>query len=576
MTAILHDEPPDAATLGLLVPAELGRIVRQCLAKSPNQRLQSARDLALALRATASDGALHRPPAAHPSARLRAGIAAITVLIGVGSASVYLLTKGSNHSTVSNPGAEAKASVRDQSIHSVAVLPFENAGGDPKTEFLSDGVADQIIDSLSQVRRRDLKVRPFTSVSRYKGQKPEVATVARDLNVQVVVTGTLHQSGDDLSIRIALVDAQEDSHLWGQHYQGKLGGILDLQDMIARDVASNLRLRLSGEEEKRLTNRYTDDPQAYLLYREAIYHFNKFTEKGLTTAIEYCEQAIQQDRKYVLAYAALGRCYILLGNLYRGPKNTYLEAKKYVDQALEIDEDLPDAHSALVAIYLGYWNWEGAEREASRALALDPNVLLTRNIYGFCLAAKGRLFEALASIRRGQELDPLAAPRRNELAMCYNWMRQYDEAIAEAQRALTLNPSFPLAYAELGLSHVQKKMYDEAIAELQVALDRGQSHPRVRGMLGYAYAAAGKREKAQTVLEQLKFEAISRKKYGFAFPIARIHAALGERDLAFAWLRKSCDERDGLVAWLRVDPTMDNLRPDPRFAQLLKDMGLPP
>jgi superkiller protein 3 len=220
------------------------------------------------------------------------------------------------------------------------------------------------------------------------------------------------------------------------------------------------------------------------------------------------------------------------------------------------------------------WNWSEAERELNQATAIDPNVMLTWYLLGFCQAAHDRLPEALASIQRSQALDPLAAPRRNELAMCYNWMRRHDDAIAEAQKALELDRDFPLAYAELGLAHVQQGMCDKAIAELNETLDRGYQHPRVKGMLGYAYAAAGQRAEAQKVL--LALETLAPKRFGFAFPIARIYAAQGEKDEAFKWLQKACDERDSLAIWLKVDPTLDNLRKDLRFAQMLEDMRLPP
>jgi len=534
MTAILHDEPPGLPDSGTHIPAELSRLIRQCLAKNPSQRLNSARDLALGLRAAASDPRLQPPTA-----------------------------RRSSHCIV-----EASA------VEAIAVLPFENVGGDPKTEFLSDGLADHLIISLSQMRRHGLKVRPFSSVSRYKRRLMDVPTIGRELNVQDVVTGALHQSGDDLWISVALVDAREDNHLWGKRYQAKLGGILDLQDQIARDVAANLSLRLTGEEEQRLTKRYTEDPEAYLLYREAHYHWNKFTEEGLSTAIEYCQRALKHDPNYALAYVGLAQCYVLLGNLYRGPRETFADARRCAEKALEIDDSLQAAHTFLGAVYLFHdWNWASAAVELKMGTGLNAHTS-SLTLYGFCLAALGRLPEALDTLRRGQELEPLAPAHRIGLAMAYNWLRQYEQAIAEAQKAFDLDPNFPLAYAELGLAYVQTGMTDEAIVKLQRALDLGQKHPSVKGMLGYAYAAAGKRPEALKVVEELA--AISPGRFGFALPIARIFAALGETDQAFEWLRKACNERTPFVIWLKVDPTMDNLRSDPRFTQVLKHMGLPP
>ena len=393
----------------------------------------------------------------------------------------------------------------------------------------------------------------------------------------MIVTGKLHQQGDDLTISVALVDVREHSQLWGNRYQGKLSGILDMQDKIARDVAANLRLRLSGEEDQRLTKRDTADPEAYLLYREAMHHFNRFTEEGLEKGIEYCQRAIKKDPNYALAYFGLGRCHSLLGAIHRGPRSTNAaEARKYFAEALKIDGTLADAHSWLAGGYMGLdWDWRAAERELKRAFELSAGESSgdTFLFQGFYEAANGRPAEALANIRRAQELDPLAAPRRYELAMANNWLRQYDQAIAEAERALELEPNFPLAYAELGSALVQKELPEEAIARLNKAVSLGQKHPRVRGMLGYAYAMAGKKNESQKLLAELKGQSEGR--FGFALSIARIHAALGEKDQAFEWLRKACVERDPVVIWLKVDPTLDSLRSDPRFAQVLRDMGLP-
>jgi tetratricopeptide (TPR) repeat protein len=228
------------------------------------------------------------------------------------------------------------------------------------------------------------------------------------------------------------------------------------------------------------------------------------------------------------------------------------------------------------------WNWEAGERELKRAMAIDPNVFVTWNIYGFWWAAHGRLPEALANVRKGQELDPLSAPRRFELAMCYNWMRDYDHAIAEAQKALALDPNLVRAYGELGLALTQKSLapnqkplFDEALAALEKAVELGKGQPRMLGLLGYGYVTAGKKAEAQKVLEDLQRPA-QQSRYGSTLALARIYAASGQKDQALKWLRKACDERESQVIFLKVDPTLDNLRSDTRFTQILKDMGLPP
>jgi TolB-like protein/Flp pilus assembly protein TadD len=569
MTEILHAEPPAPGASGLRVPTELARIIARCLAKSASQRLRSARDLALSLRTTAGDHAL--PARAGARGRSWVAIAAVAavLVIGVASAVMYYLRGRSS------PATPDSATAKLGTVEALAVLPFESIGGDLKTEYLSDGIADQIINCLHELRRPDLKIRPFTSVSRYKKGKADPSTIAQELNVGMVVTGTVRQQGDDLLINVELVDARQDNRIWGGRYMAKLGAILDVQDQIAREVAANLRLRLSGEEEQRLTRRGTQSPQAYLFYREAMYHFNKRDEKSLMAAVDYCQRALAQDPHYALAHDALARTYFALGNFYQGPRKVYPEAKKHVDMALQLDEHLADAHSTLAALYLfDDWNWDAAERELKQALALDANVPRTWNNLGFCRAAKGRLPEALADIERAQEVEPLAPLRRNDLAMCYNWLRRYDDAISEARKALELEPRFAFFHSELGLSYIEKKMYAQAIAQLQQEIDHEPGRLRASGLLGCAYAKAGRLAEAHRVLDALVRNAPTR--FGSAFAIARIHAALDEKDQAFAWLQRACDERDPLVIWLKVDLTVDALRADPRFASLLRNMGLPP
>jgi tetratricopeptide (TPR) repeat protein len=470
-------------------------------------------------------------------------------------------------------GLSDKTAERKQGIQSVAVLPFQNLSGDQNLEYLSDGVADQIINNLSQVRPRDLRIRPFTSVSRYKGKDPDVPACARELNVQMIVTGKLLWQGDIVSISVAVVDVEEDNQFWGDTYRGTIASILDLQDQIARDVAAKLRLRLTGEEEQRLTRRYTDDPDAYLLYREALYHFYKFTREELEAGIESGKKAIQRDPNYALAYAAVARCCVLQGTLFEGPRKTFSEARRYLDEALRLDPNLPDAHSALGAIHLFEdWNWAEAERELHLAIHLDPNVILTRNILGFCQAAQGHLDEALDSMQRGQERDPLAAGRWNELAMCYNAMGRCDEAVAAAKRAIELDPNFFLAYSEWGTALSQTNQHDEAIRVLKMAVDRGKGHPRMRGLLGCAYVKAGKEAEARAELDAL----LSDSRFGSALGKARIYGTLGEKGQAFEWLHKACDERDSRVIWLKTDPALHTLRAEARFVELLKIMSLPP
>lgn len=569
LAAILHNDPLELVDSGKNVPLELSRLVKRCLEKRPDARCQSAPDVALALRAILSDSSFSMSNAVIAGGvRMSVMFWLLTacVLLGMATMAAFLIVP-----SFRNGQAGSQTSMTGLAFSSLAILPLDNVTGDSQGEPLCEGLAEHLSGRLSQVH--ELKVRPITSTVHYRGQSANAKTVGRELDVHAVVSGRLRQEGETLVISLELVDARDNSLVWSNQYKGNRQQILDLQDQLARDLAGQLGLKLTGDEEQRLTRRYTADPEAYLFYREAIFHLNKFTPEGLATAIEYCQRAIKKDPKYALAHAALARCHILQGTTYRGLRETFPEARKHVDLALKIDGSLPEAHTAGGVIYLFYeWNWPAAEREFKQALASDANVVSTRNMYGFWLAAMDRLPEALASIRLGQELDPLAAPRSNEVAMCYNWMRKYDQAMNEARQTLKMDPNFFLAYRELGLALTQSGRFEEAIAELHKGLNVSKRHTRILGQLGYAYAMAGQESAAQEVLEELKESAELR--FGSSFALAQTYAALGELDDAFQWLQKACDERDSMVIWIKVHSNFDNLRSDPRFDVILQEMNL--
>jgi serine/threonine-protein kinase len=474
-------------------------------------------------------------------------------------------------------GLADKAAARDQAIHSVAVLPFQNDTGDPKNEFLSQEIPDEIIHSLSRMRRKDLIVRPLSSVARYQGKAVDSNTVRQELKVQTIVRGSLLQAGDKLSISVSVEDVQQQKELWGRTY-GKPGEtIQDLRDRIARDVVAELRLQLTGDEEQRLTKRYTKNQEAYRLYLEATYYFNKVTPTGMDISIDLCRKALKEDPNYALAYLGLGRCYIILGAIYRGwrDKDYYTEAEKNLKRALDIDDTLAIAHSGLGMLYMYHdWNWKAAERELKLGADLDPDSSATQGLYGHYLAAVDRLDLALPLFRRACELDPFNSNDARALAKCHNWLHDHDKAIKEATRALRLDPNHPFAHMELAEAYVLNRMPEKAIDHLRDALKRGQQTPQVRGMLGYALAADGKKVEAQKVLDELK--ELASDHFGFAYLIACIYAALGDKDQAFVWLRTACDAREFRVIWIKVDPMMDNLRKQPKFAEILKEMRLPP
>src|SRR5262245_1358565 len=566
MTAILHEEPLDLRDSGKSAPSELNRIIQHCLEKSADQRFHSARDLAFALRAVEGDpSAANRYSDAAKMAGKRLALWVLTAcaLLGmVGLTAMFALLPQLLGGRIASQASNKSA------FDSVAILPLANVTGDQEREALCEGLAEQVSSSLSQVGQ--IKVRPITSTMHYRGKAVDAKTVGRDLNVQAVVSGRLRQDGESLVIALELVDARDNSLVWSKQYKGSRQSILDLQDGIARDLAGKLGLRMTSEADQLLTKRYTEDPDAYILYREGIYHRNKYRLDGLKTGIEYFERAIKKDPNYALAHAGLGGCYLRLGNLYLGPKTTYAQAKQCFDKALGIENSLAEAHAGLGGAYLFNWEWSSAERELKHAIALDSN-FPTQGVYGYFLAATGRLTEAVAVLQRAQQLDPLAAPQIAQIARCHIWMGRYDEAIADAKRALEQDPKFFLSSGDLGLAYSLKGMHEQAVAELQKAIDLSNGHPRIRGLLGFAYARAGQTAEARRELELL--ERIP-EDYGAAAAIARIYTALDEKDRAFEWLQKAIDERDSGIMFLKVDPVFASLRSDQRLDAILQEMGL--
>ncbi|MFL5245350.1 MAG: protein kinase domain-containing protein [Gemmataceae bacterium] len=568
MTAILHDEPPELADSDPQIPAALSRLIHHCLAKNPNQRVQSARDLALSLRSTASDPGLHRPPSANRRFSFIIGMVAASLLIGGIGTAAYLLTQNGNRSEIGNPPEETKA------IEAVAVLPFENVGDDPKTEHLGEGIPDTIIHGLSRLRLRDLKVQSLTAVGRYKGRKPDLGEIRRDLSVGAVVVGRLQQREDSLSVSVSLIDVRDGSELWGKQYDGKLNDILALQDEIAKDIAANLRLHLTGEEERRLTKRDTEKPEAYQLYLQGRYFWNKRTAEGMKKGIDYFRRAIEIDRTYALAYAGLADSYYLLA-LYGfvPPREAMPQAKESALKALEIDDKLPEAHATLGAISHRYdWNWAEAERRYKRAIELNPNYSTAHFWYAIYLAERKRFDSAKAESQRAQELDPLSPMASTMLGWSFYIARQYDPSIEQYKKALEIDPYFWVAHHYLARAYFQKRMYEEAIAELQKANTLSPSTPWVIAELGYAQAVSGNRKEAQAALDDLNN--LAKGRYVPAFLFALVYSGLGEKDRAFAWMEKAYENRCLVFAFLEIEPMLDGLRSDPRVKQLMSRVGL--
>jgi TolB-like protein/Tfp pilus assembly protein PilF len=438
-------------------------------------------------------------------------------------------------------------------------------------EYLSDGIADTLINSLSQLRR--LRVVPRSLTFRYKGREIDPQRVGSELDARAVLTGRVMQRGDTLLIGTELMDVAKLSQLWGAQYNRKMADIFALQEEIAREITEKLRLQLTGEEKKRLTKRATGNKEAYQLYLKGRYWLGKRTPEGFGKAIECFQQAIANDPTYALAYSGLADCYCWLPGLaFVPPKEAYPRAKEAALKALQIDDTLAEAHASLAQVNVSQdWDWSGGEREFQRAIALNPDYAMAHFWYGWTLVNTGRVEESLTEMKRALELDPLSLEINWFLGAAFYFSRQYDQAIEQCRRTLELEPNFFPPRTFLGVAYVQKSMYKEGIAELEKAVAISHSNMSL-SFLGYGYAAAGRRLEAQKVLDQLN--EISKEKYVSAFHRAIVCAGLGEKDQAFEWLEKAYEEHFIIV--IKVYPAFDPLRSDPRYQNLLRRMNLQP
>jgi TolB-like protein/DNA-binding winged helix-turn-helix (wHTH) protein/Flp pilus assembly protein TadD len=486
----------------------------------------------------------------------------ILAILAVGGVELYWLAR--------------RDKVTGRLIDSVAVLPFANASANPDAEYLSDGITESLINSLSQLPR--LRVLARSTVFRYKGKEVDPQQVGHGLDVRAAVTGRVRQRGDTLIIAAELIDVEKGVQLWGGHYRRKLADIFATQEEISQEISEKLRLRLTGEEQNRLTKRHTEDPAAYQAYLKGRYFWNKRTGVGLKKGIEYFNQAIEKDPGYALAYAGLADCYDLL-NFYIDlpPSEALPRAKAAAIRALEMDDTLAEAHTSLAyARFLYYWDWPGAESEFKRAIELNPNYPTAHQWYAYYLAGMGRCEEATAVNLRAQELDPLSLMINTGVGVVFYYARQYDRAIEPLRKTLELNSNFPHAHRALGDTYREKGMFGEAIAELQKAVTLLSGGNReYLGRLGNTYAVSGQRGEALRVLGQLR----ELSQVGYVSPVsfALVYIGLGEKDQAFAWLEKAYEERSTLLTQrIKVDPIYDSLRSDPRFQDLLRHMKLAP
>ena len=605
ISLILQKEPAPLTRYAREVPAELERIVNKALTKNCEERYQSAKDLLIDLRnlkrklevdaeidrtlspklrgiplavstgsdqtapetrsgaAAATASAAHTPSSAEfifsgiKQHKLAVAWALLLIVVGVGLA---LLLRARNTS-----GA----------IESIAVLPFENKSGNADEEYLSDGLAESLIYRLSQLP--NLKVTPTSVAFRYKGKQVDTIKAGNDLGVSAVLLGRITQRGDNLTISAELVDVRYNKLLWGEQYDRKMSDLLATQREIAREIVENLRLKVSGEE-KGLAKHYTENNEAYQLYLKGRFYWNKRNEDAMQKSLGYFQQAIEKDPSFALAYSGLADAYILMGAADASGAMSAHEAlpkaKTAALKALEIDETLAEPHVSLAHVKYYYdRDWTAAEREYKRAIELNPNYAIAHQWYAIYLMSVGRFDEALAQAKRAQELDPLSLPINMTLGWVLLNARQYDQSVEQLSKTLEMDPGFILAHHRLGLVYEQQGKYDKAIEEFRQVVNLSPGKPLGIAALAHAYALAGKRAEAEKGLAELR--ELSGRRFVSDASIAMVYIALGDKEQAFAWLEKADKARDALLARLKVDPRYDSLRSDPRFADLVRRVGLP-
>ncbi len=564
--AILNRAPTTPGRVNPDLAAPLEQIINKALEKDRKLRYQSAADLRADLQRLKRDTESARVSAVGPAVapqiqpwwrtKMGLGLTAAALATLLALASYIVLLRG-----------------RGEAIDSVAVLPFVNTSADPNTEYLSDGITESLINNLS--RLPELRVMARSTVFRFKGSKEfDVQKVGRDLNVRAVLLGRVLQRGDTLIVGTELVDVGSGSQLWGEQYNRKFSDILAVQEAIAREISDKLRLKLTPEEKRRLAKRYTENTQAYQLYLQGRYYWNKRTEEAFTRAIEYFQQAIEKDPNYALAHAGLADCYALPG-LPLPPSERMTRAKAAATRALGIDDSIAEAHTSLAYVKHRYdWDFPAAEWEFKRAIQLNPNYATAHQWYAFYLATMGRVDEAIAEARLALQLDPLSLVMNSALGRIYHFARQYDKASEQFRKTLEMDSNFAAAHFDLAQTYVVTGRFAEAIAEYQKALAITGRNPSLVSQLGYIYARAGQKAEAMKILNDLKER--SRQAYVPLSDFAFIYMGLGDKDQAFARLNQAYEARENPLVFLKAEPSFDPLRSDPRFHDLLRRIGLPP
>jgi serine/threonine protein kinase/tetratricopeptide (TPR) repeat protein len=552
---ILQEEPLSLAAVPG-VPDWLAELVSQLLRKNPDERPQSASDVLERLSEAPINLASPKVSPSYSRKRFVLLAALIGLMTAAGAAGFYLYPR--------------RASANK--VKSLVILPFVNATANPDAEYLSDGLAEGLINSLSQIP--ELRVIARATAFRYKGKELDFSTLGHQLSVDGVLSGRVQQVANTLVIQADLVDTGTGAQLWGEQYSRPLTEVLRIQEEITRAIAEKLRPRLTPEIHNRVTRRYTDNSDAYQLYLRGRFFFSKYTRSGFIKSREYFQQAIELDPNYALAYSGLADSYELREYTNEPANEVVPQARRAALKALALDDQLAEAHVSLGLVSMGEWDWSTTEKEYKRAIELSPNYSRAHHNYGVYLAAMGRFEAALDEYKVAQRLDPANPVTAGNIGINSCLLGQYERGVAALKDALALDPNFVPAYANLASCYLRQKMYPEAIAALREVPASNAHNPRILGALGYAHAVSGNRDDALGIVEELKIAAETND--DAPIRLAWVFIGLDDKEHAFEWLEKAYQRRAVLIRNLKTDFVFDPLRGDPRFKDLLRRVGLPP
>jgi len=559
--AILTRPPVSVRSINPDIPPRLEQIVDKALHKDRDQRYQHAANLLADLQQLQRNTDFNRTDRK----------------VDTESVPIQTLSLRSTEKPSSQTSTVRTTSLRParppKVIGSLAVFPFENVSRDPENEYLSDGIPGSLINILATIPR--LRVIAQSTVFRYKGRQIDPQAVGRELNVRAVLTGRMMQSGGSLRIGTELVDVATGAQLWGAQFDRKPGDIFVIQDEISNEISGKLRLQLTRAEKKRLVKRHTEDAEAYRLYLQGRHHWNRWTEESFYKALGHFQQAVDKDSSYALAYAGLADSYVLLGwNSYLPPKDAFPKGKAAAMTALQLDPGLGEAHTSLAAVLWLYdWRWPEAHAEFKRSLQLSPAYPTANHWHAEYVMTMGRQVEAIAKMKNSQELDPLSLIINVAIGWASYMARRYDEAIEQLRRTAELDPNYPVTYWILGLLYRITGRYELAITAGEKSVNLSGGSPLMRAALAHTYGISGRAKEALQVLDDLT--KLAKHKYVAPHFLAGIHIALGENDRAIEYLEKSYMEHSHWLIYLHIDPSMDALRSDPRFQDLLRRVALP-